>query len=151
MQDSQKIEIKIPSLSEYVGVVRLAASGIANRLNFNHEEIEDIKIAVSEACTNAVQYAYPGKIGEVDIVFVVDKEKLEVIVRDNGRGFDIEKKVPGVKEEEPGMPEKVGLGLGITFMKSLMDEVEYDTGIGKGTTVKLVKYAYGSDGLEPEA
>ena len=53
-----KVELSIPSISEYVGVARLAVAGVASRLKFTHEEIEDIKIAVSEACTNAVQYAY---------------------------------------------------------------------------------------------
>ncbi|HAR62279.1 MAG: hypothetical protein DKM50_12795 [Candidatus Margulisiibacteriota bacterium] len=147
MHENQKVEIKIPSLSEYVGVVRLAASGIANRLKFNHEEIEDIKIAVSEACTNAVQYAYPGKLGEIEIVFVVKKDQLEVIVKDNGRGFDINRPASG-SENNPDLPEKVGLGLGITFMKSLMDEVEYDSEIGRGTIVKLVKYVYSTDAIE---
>lgn len=150
MEDSQKVEMRIPSMSEFVGVIRLAASGIANRLKFNHEEIEDIKIAVSEACTNAVQYAYPDKVGEITVEFYVQKEKLEILIKDNGRGFDINAKTQGVKDADPNAPEKDGLGLGITFMRSLMDEVVYDTVIGKGTTVKMVKYVYASEDFDKE-
>lgn len=145
MDDRQKVEIKIPSLSEYVGVIRLAASGIANRLKFNHEEIEDIKIAVSEACTNAVQYAYPNDPGEIVIQFFIEKNNLEIYVKDSGCGFDINNRNTIT---DPNAPEKDGLGLGITFMKSLMDEVEYDSQLGKGTTVRLVKHVYTIDELE---
>lgn len=52
------IEVKIPAKPEFVGVIRLTLSGIASRMGFAYEEIEDLKIATSEACTNAVQHAY---------------------------------------------------------------------------------------------
>ena len=52
------IEMKIPAKPDYLGVIRLTLSGIANRMGYTYEEIEDIKIALSEACTNAVQHAY---------------------------------------------------------------------------------------------
>lgn len=141
MTDVQTVEIKIPNMSEYVGVVRLAASGVANRLKFTHEEIEDIKIAVSEACTNAVQYAYPDEPGDVSIIFDLYSDKLEITVKDEGRGFNLSDK-PTTQVDDP---EKIGLGLGITFMRSLMDSVDYDTLPGKGTTVKMVKKVFSSD------
>ena len=59
------IEIRFPSRSEYVGVVRLAVSGIAQRCNFTMDEIEDLKIAVTEACSNAVIHGYNGKVGDI--------------------------------------------------------------------------------------
>lgn len=141
MADVQTVEMKIPNMSDYVGVVRLAASGVANRLKFTHEEIEDIKIAVSEACTNAVQYAYPGKLGYVDIVFELYDSKLVIVVKDEGRGFNIGDK-PTTQSDDP---EKVGLGLGITFMRSLMDNVEYDTSPGLGTVVRMTKKVFCAD------
>jgi serine/threonine-protein kinase RsbW len=128
------IKLTIPSLSDYVGVVRLTASGIANRMKFTHEDIEDIKIAVSEACTNAVQYAYGDSPGDIEIVFSIFEDKLEIKISDSGKGFDIDADVK-TKEDDP---EKIGLGLGIVFMRSLMDHVDYDTSMN-GTTVTLVK------------
>jgi len=133
----QSVKIVIPSIPDYVGVVRLSASGIATRLNFTLEEIEDIKIVVSEACTNAVLYAYPDTIGEVEIIFTIKKDRLEIFVNDNGVGFNVEN--PLISREQ-NKTERVGLGLGITFMRSLMDKVEYDTSIKQGTHLKLVKY-----------
>lgn len=52
------IEMRIPANSEYVGVIRLTLSGIANRMGFSYDDIEDLKIAVSEVVNNAVQYIY---------------------------------------------------------------------------------------------
>ena len=135
MSNPIKVQLVIPNISEYVGVARLTVSGVASRLKFTHEEIEDIKIAVSEACTNAVQYAYPEASGDIVIDFDCYKDKLEITITDKGRGFNIDDK-PSTQSEDPN---KIGLGLGIVFMKSLMDDVVFKTEIGKGTTVKLVK------------
>ena len=77
---TETINLDIPCASDFVGVVRLAVSGIATRMNFSIEEIEDIKIAVSEACTNSVQYAYEDKSeGRVHITCNLYKEKLEIL------------------------------------------------------------------------
>ena len=48
------ISMALPSKPEYVGVVRLTVSAIANRMGFNIEEIEDIKVAVAEACKSEI-------------------------------------------------------------------------------------------------
>ena len=88
----ENVEFSIPCMSDYVGVVRLAVSGLATRMNFSIEEIEDIKIAVSEACTNSVQYAFDQPENErVFISFNLFKNKLEIIVKDNGKGFETTK------------------------------------------------------------
>ena len=86
------IEMKIPAKPEYVGVVRLTLSGIASRMGFTYELIEDLKIAASEAMTNAVQHAYKdNEGGEIVVGFAVYEDKLEVMVADSGKSFDMEK------------------------------------------------------------
>jgi len=134
------VSISIPALSEYVGVARLAISGVASRLDFSVEQIEDIKVAVTEACANAVQYAYGNNGREhtdktVTISCSTFKDRLEIAVRDEGIGFDA---------KNPPPPDKgdghTHLGLGITFMRTLMDKADIDSKKGKGTTVTLVKY-----------
>jgi len=136
MTEPIKVELTVPSISDYVGVARLTASGVANRMKFTHEDIEDIKIAVSEACTNAVQYAYGDNIGKVNLTFSIYDTYLEIQVRDQGLGFNIEtKKDPNAASD----PEKIGLGLGIVFMKSLMDTVDYQSSEGNGTVVTMTK------------
>lgn len=145
----ERIVIRFPAQSDYVGVARLAVSGVASRMNFTIEQIEDIKIAVSEACTNAVQYAYdePGEDDVVELVCsVYPDDKLEITIQDFGKGFDISaakqrndekaNRAGGTPQEEGKVPS---LGLGMTFVRSLMDEADFNSETGKGTTVHMVK------------
>ncbi len=142
MAAQNTVEIKIPCQSEFVGVVRLAVSGIASRMNFSVEDIEDIKIAVSEACTNCVQHAFPNQAdGSVLIECRMTKEALIIDVIDSGKGFD-PKTVKSEKLKSPSNdPDRVGLGLGLTFIKSLMDKAEFISAPGKGTTIRMTKHA----------
>lgn len=132
-----QITLTIPSLSDYVGVARLTASGIASRMKFTHEDIEDIKIAVSEACTNAVQYAYGDSMGDITLVFNLLENALEIRVKDQGKGFD--STAPVDSQAAMNDPDKMGLGLGIVFMRSLMDHVEHRSTPENGTEVLMVK------------
>lgn len=140
----ENVEFNIPCMSDYVGVVRLAVSGLATRMNFSIEEIEDIKIAVSEACTNSVQYAFDKPENErVFISFNLFKDKLEIIIKDNGKGFNINEldRTPiedrALNDIDESIPR---LGLGLTFIKSLMDETNITSEPGKGTTVQMAKH-----------
>jgi len=133
------IIVNLPATSEYVSIARLSISGIASRLNFTVEDIEDIKIAVSEACTNAVQHAYENhaKTGRIEVKISTDEEKLEISVRDFGSGFNIG--ILGTEEQKKRSEEKLGLGLGLTFIKNLMDEVEIQTIPNEGTCIRMTK------------
>src|SRR3954452_25045352 len=48
------VELSIPSRPEYVGVARLAILGVASRMRFSYDEVEDIRLAVGEACTRSI-------------------------------------------------------------------------------------------------
>ncbi|OIK16137.1 anti-sigma B factor RsbW [Bacillus sp. MUM 116] len=138
------IEMKIPAKPEYVGVIRLTLSGITSRMGFTYEEIEDIKIAVSEACTNAVQHAYrDDEDGEVVLGFGIYKDKLEIMVADYGKSFNFTK-----KKQELGPYTKASTvdqltegGLGLYLIETLMDEVVVTN--HSGVTVFMVKYLSG--------
>lgn len=133
------IRIDVPALSEYVSVVRLAISGLASRVGFTIEDIEDIKIAVSEGCTNAVQHAYEhhNKVGRIFATASVKNDSLIVDIADKGEGFDV--KILGTEEQIERSEQKLGLGLGLTFIRNLMDQVEIITSPGEGTTIRMTK------------
>ena len=57
-------------------------------MGFSYEDIEDMKVAVSEACNNSVLYAYSHEGGMVEVVFEVDGETLSIIVKDEGASFE---------------------------------------------------------------
>lgn len=134
--------MKIPCAAEFIAVARLAISGIASRMNFTIEEIEDIKVSLSEACTNAIQHAYdnpdPSK-DSIELEVTINGDVLEIVIQDSGKGFDIA--ILGTEEQKTRSREKMGLGLGLTFIKSLMDSTDFKSVQGKGTTIKMSKRA----------
>jgi serine/threonine-protein kinase RsbW len=138
------IEVKMPAKPEYVGVIRLTLSGIASRIGFAYEEIEDLKIAVSEACTNAAQHAYNENAGGETIVgFGIYENKLEIMVSDSGESFNFEKTRSklGPYSQATTTDQLVEGGLGLYLMETLMDEVHvFDQ---SGVTVFMVKYLSG--------
>ena len=133
------VVLKIPAKAEYVGVVRLAVSGVAARMNFSIDEIEDIKVSISEACTNVIQHAYEEAATEnfIDITMTIDNEELNIVVQDYGQGFDLS--ILGTSEQKKKSKEKLGLGLGLTFIESLMDDTHFQSKIGEGTTIQMKK------------
>jgi len=134
------IEIKIPSKSEYVSVVRLTASSIANRLGFSYEDIEDIKMAIGEACVNCIQHAYPKRSDKdrIAVKFILTISYLEMVVRDFGKGISQETVKKHLNIE--GKKKKGEPGFGIFLMKNLMNEVNYSKRWTKGTEVRMKKY-----------
>ncbi|WP_078543046.1 anti-sigma B factor RsbW [Litchfieldia alkalitelluris] len=143
-QQFDYIEMKVPAKPEYVGVVRLTLSGVASRMGFSYESIEDIKVATGEACTNAVQHAYrKNEGGEITIGYGIYKNRLEVMIADNGMSFDFEK----MKEEigphtiEDSVEKLPEGGLGLYIIDSLMDKVRVHHNYG--VTVFMTKYLQG--------
>ena len=138
------IEMKIPAKPEFIGVMRLTLSGIASRMGFSYDSIEDLKIATSEACTNAVQHAYKGNHdGEVVIGFGLYEDRLEVMVVDNGDSCDFEEVRQGLGpyERDQSVEFLREGGLGLYLIETLMDEVKIHQ--NEGVTVFMTKFLEG--------
>ena len=134
-----EFKIEFPAESEYVSVIRLTISGLAARIDLPVDIIDDIKVAVSEACTNVIQHAYNGQGGKVYLNCKVYEDKLAIEVEDTGDGFEIDKVKSADQRFEEELDETQGLGLGLTFIKTLMDDAEITSKLGKGTVIKMVK------------
>ena len=128
------IKFSIPGKAEYVGVVRLAVSSLANKSGFDVEAIEDIKIAVSEACTNALIHGKTDCFCNYDVECIVENNKITIKVTDCGKGYEKDNYV------EPDCDEPKESGLGIYIINTLMDEVEIETNDINGTSIKMCKY-----------
>jgi len=111
-------KLTIPAKPDYISVARLTSSAIASKIGFSLEEIEDVKVSLSEACTNALR-----RVDEINIQFVIDDEKFTMVVENVLSTFENE----DISTKE--------LEMGILIMKSLMDEVKF---LDKG--VELIKY-----------
>ena len=78
------VRLEIPARAEWVAVARLAVAAVASRQRFSVDDIEDIKLAVAESCTNAIQHGLPD--GTIEIVCEVTAEGIVLTVRDRGQG-----------------------------------------------------------------
>ncbi|MDC3418671.1 anti-sigma B factor RsbW [Aquibacillus salsiterrae] len=152
MEPFDFIEIKVPAKAEYVGVVRLSVSGVANRMGFTYEDIEDLKVAISEAMTNAVTHAYRDKEeGEITIGFGVYRNRLEVMVADRGGSFDLKRVKSGIgpyrqTESIEGLREG---GFGLFLIDALMDKVEITNDYG--VIVLMTKFLHENEvGLDDD-
>ena len=119
MQDPHQIRLEIPSAAEYVGVVRKAIEGIARRMPFAETDIEDLKLAVGEACTNAVKHGCPSQHHPfITVICKVNKNSLEIEVRNALAGGEPCPSLLSVPKAD-----KEG-GMGLYIIQELMDEVD---------------------------
>ncbi len=132
---SNHVLIRFPNVSSNVSVARLAAAAFASFQEFSISDIEEIKVAVSEAVSNAILHAYTDSEGLIEVVIKNHEHGIEITVKDQGKGIeDI------ARAKQPGfttMPEHMGLGF--TFMESFMDGLYVESDLGHGTTVRMVK------------
>ena len=128
------VELKIPCRPEYVGVARLALLGVASRMRFSYDEVEDVRLAVGEACTTSVEWAERnGKTdSRITLQTEVDADKLVVDIYD-AAGDRTDGNRSDNSEQEPE-------NLGALLVTLLVDEVIVAPN-GDGTHVRMVKYA----------
>lgn len=144
MEDFDFIEMKVPAKAEYVGVIRLSVSGIASRMGFSYEAIEDLKVALSEAATNVVAHAYEKKEkGELTLGFGVYENRLEVMVSDQGESFNFEEiknRIGPVTQSDhlKSVSQMREGGFGLFLINALMDKVEINNEYG--VIVLMTKY-----------
>lgn len=134
-----RIELKIPASSQWVRVARLTVAGVASRLHFGIEAIEDIKLAVAEAINNAILHAAvaPGAEASIWIVCESDENGLWISVADEGRvqgGIEVPVSEAWLEGDE--LPEG---GMGLLLIRSLMDEVTHHSGAHADTVVRMFK------------
>lgn len=134
------VELEIPARPEYVALARMLVSSVAgSRRALGDDRIDDLKLAVSEACTNAIEAH--GAIDAEERVLVLceeDDDRLVVQIDDRGSGFD-----PALLPEHPPVtdPERLNYerGLGIPLIRTLVDEVDFQPSQA-GTSVRMVMF-----------
>jgi serine/threonine-protein kinase RsbW len=126
------ISLRIPARAEYLIVCRLAISGIASALLLDEGAIDDIKLAVTEACTNAIRHGYGGHEGTIAVDVVCGPDELVVSVEDAGSGFDSgNRRLPGAAGDG---------GIGLALIEEVVDDLEIGPGrSGCGTKVTFSK------------
>lgn len=129
------VRLSFPAKADYLLLARLALSGVARTLPLDEEQLADLKLAVTEACGNAVRHAYSEDGGgPVGVVFLVSSDRLVMIVEDQGQGMEVP-----VASEPVGEPLESGMGMGI--IGTIVDELAVGPGAdGRGTVVRMTKF-----------
>jgi len=131
---SGHVRLRIPARAEYITLGRLALTGLSRLRELSDETLADLKLALTEACSNSVRHAYGDDEGHIDISFALLDDRLIVEVADDGSGFE-----PGDAGEN-GDEELSEGGLGIAIIRSIADEVEIGGGPeGRGSRLRFVK------------
>ena len=132
----QTVRLTIPAKAEFIGLGRLALSGLVglHAGPLPDEVVADLKLALTEACTNAVRHAYDGGEGLVDITYELHPDRLVVEVADDGEGFDLDPAPAAAGDDE-----LVEGGLGIAIIRALADELQISGREQGGSTLRFVK------------
>ena len=140
--DTNRLRLTIDAREENVAVARATVAAACAHLAFTLPEVEELRIAASEAVSNAVLHAYePGARGEVEVAIEIAEDAITVRVRDWGRGI-----ADPTEARRPEVSTLEGhLGLGFAFMEAMSDELEVESAVGEGTTVTLRKRARGGE------
>lgn len=127
------VELVFPAHARYLVLARLGLAGVAPVARLDAEQLADLKLAVTETCANAVKHAYPdGAAGEVRVRIALGDGSLTVEVADAGRGLDSQ-----LPEWDPDALREHGMGLSI--VRSVVDDLEIDSPSTGGTVVRFTK------------
>jgi len=127
------IRLTIPAKAEYIMLGRLALAGLSRLRGLPQETVADLKLALTEACSNSVRHAYPNGEGVVEIVYDLQPDRLVIEVTDIGEGFEPRRRDADADELSEG-------GLGIAIIRAIADELEIKSGVdGRGARLRLVK------------
>lgn len=130
--EARTVRLTIPAKPEYITLGRLALTGLARLRPLEDETLADLKLALTEACSNSVRHAYPDAVGPVEILFELYPDRLVIEVADSGGGFD-----PAAARDADALDEG---GLGIAIIRAVADELEIGAGPnGSGSRLRFVK------------
>jgi serine/threonine-protein kinase RsbW len=140
MNPAPEVLLTMPARPEGVGVVRQALAGMADALDFDASVLADMKMAVTEACTNVVVHAYDEDAGVLEVEMLADEAGLTIVVRDHRSGI----------QPRPARSEPPAVGLGLPLIAALSDSFELRGSAGRGTEVRMT-FSYDRSGDPAEA
>ena len=132
------VKMDIPAKAEYVVLGRLALAGLLRSRGFSEDAVADLKLALTEACSNSVRHAYDHDDGQVHLGFTLHRDRVTIEIRDEGAGFH---------EDDDDCPECRSLshlqmaegGMGISIIRAVVDDFDLRKPDGGGTVLVLTK------------
>ncbi|MBM7854694.1 stage II sporulation protein AB (anti-sigma F factor) [Desulfohalotomaculum tongense] len=131
-----QFKLQFKSIAENVAFARVTVAAFASQLDYTLNDLEEIKVALSEAITNAIVHGYENDHQQIiELTVSLTDAGMEIRVEDKGKGIeDIARAMEPTYSTDPER-----MGLGFVFMQSFMDEFQVDSAPGKGTTVVMFK------------
>jgi len=126
--------LDLNATSEELASVRPQLREYLNQLGLDSKKVDEVALAVDETLSNILRHAYGGKQGKVEVVIEDFDDRVEIRIRDFGKKFDLTQMPP------PELPPVKPGGLGIHFIRTVMDKVAYDTACCDGNRLCLTKY-----------
>ncbi len=132
------VKLDIPAKAEYVVLGRLALSGLLRSRGYSEDAVADLKLALTEACSNSVRHAYDHRDGQVHLAFKVSEDRVIIAIRDEGGGLH---------EDDADCPECQGMpeiklaegGMGISIIRAIVDDFDLRKPESGGTELVLTK------------
>ena len=134
-KSNEPVDLIIPSIPQMELLATKAAEGVGEFMKLDRDNIEEVKMALIEACINAIEHSQ-AKDGRINITFEPGDDELRVQISDKGKGFDMEKARKELQERRARGEKRRGWGMAI--MKELMDDVDIESN-ENGTTITMVK------------
>ena len=137
MSNTNEMTVEFKAIGENEGFARIVIAAFIAQLNPTLEEMGDVKVAVSEAVTNAIIHGYEKTEGMVQIRASIKDRQIRIQIQDWGKGIrNIEQAMEPLFTTKP---EEERSGMGFSFMEAFMDTVEVESKAGEGTHVKMTK------------
>lgn len=146
IEAAEGIRLSLAGVSAQVELVRrVAKQAIAQTCSFNEQDLEDISLALDEACTNVIQHSYTRQTrGDIQVTLEFDSHKLTMTLTDRGirgRSFNPDTFPPVKKAHDVQSPKKDGMG--VYLIKTIMDEVKYSISFDHRNCLTMIKYFAG--------
>ena len=125
---------ELVSDAKHLAPFRADLRNALSKAGLSEKAVGEVTLAVDEVLTNVMRHAYGGKEGKIQVEVKDHSNRVEIAIRDFGTKFD------PTQMPMPELPPKKPGGLGIYFVKTLMDKVEYDGGCKDGNRLCLTKY-----------
>ena len=132
------LKLDIPAKADYVVLGRLALTGLMKPHGFSEDAIADLKLALTEACSNSVRHAYEGTDGHVHLTFATYDDRVTIEIRDDGVGFDPAEVMTAAAGNLAGGCYSEG-GLGISIIRAVVDRFELRNQPHGGASLLITK------------
>lgn len=136
----QPQHLVVPGRFERLTEISAFVTQAARQAGLNDDEVFHVEMAVDEACSNIIEHAYAARAGDIDLTCqCAAPGQLEVVIRDSGQPFVPDDAASPAAQPPTDLDEINEGGLGLYFIRKLMDEVRFEFVAGQGNRLTMIK------------